>query len=197
VPAQSACGRPPGHPPCRHCHGACERHHPLATGRRATATGGGERSGLSPAEGDRPAPARHRRNRERHAEASAIEARNHEAKAEAERVRAVAAADKASRVSEFLGGIFEAADPLGLSGYGAVIPKATGETLTVRELLNRGAARIDFRSDTDARHARPHQGPNRQRPAQPGGVRPCPALAGPRRLQLREKHLASNIPETV
>jgi tetratricopeptide (TPR) repeat protein/tRNA A-37 threonylcarbamoyl transferase component Bud32 len=77
------------------------------------------------------------------AEASALVARNQEIAANAARARAESEAEKAKRVAEFLGGIFEAADPLGVSGYGGLIPKTTGEKLSVLELLNRGAARID------------------------------------------------------
>ena len=77
------------------------------------------------------------------AENSERDAKKQKEAAEEQRVRALASADKAQRVSVFLGGIFEAADPIGLSGYGSVIPKVTGESLTVRELLNRGAAQLE------------------------------------------------------
>jgi hypothetical protein len=76
------------------------------------------------------------------AEASAAEARRRKEEAEQQRGRAAAAAEKAERVATLLGGIFEASDPLGVSGYGSVIPKASGEALTARQLLDRGAARI-------------------------------------------------------
>src|SRR5262249_46291762 len=61
----------------------------------------------------------------RHAESSEAQTKIQKEAAETERGRAVAEAEKARRVAEFLGGVFEAADPLGLSGYGSIIPKAT------------------------------------------------------------------------
>jgi tetratricopeptide (TPR) repeat protein/tRNA A-37 threonylcarbamoyl transferase component Bud32 len=132
----------------------------------------------------------------RKAEASAIKARNQEAVAEAARARAVASADKASRVSEFLGGIFEAADTIGVSGYGGVIPKATGEKLTALELLNRGAARID--QDTtlspDTRALIKDRIGNALLSL--GEIdRATPLLT--EALKLREKHLGPEHPDTV
>lgn len=132
----------------------------------------------------------------RNAEASATEARNQEAAAKAERSRALAAAEKASRVSEFLGGIFEAADPLGLSGYGGVIPKATGEHLTAVELLNRGAERIDG-DQTLSPEIRAHIKDRIGNALLSLGEfdRAAPLLNDA--LHLREKHLGREHPDTV
>ncbi len=68
-------------------------------------------------------------------------------KALAEKRRAQAEAEKATKISKLLVGMFESSDPLGLSGISYSIPKATGEKLTAREILDRGAARIEADKD--------------------------------------------------
>lgn len=68
-----------------------------------------------------------------------------EANAEAERIareEAVRQQNNAERTTDFLVGIFQTADSLGLNGVPFFIPRNTGETLTVNELLARGRERI-------------------------------------------------------
>jgi tetratricopeptide (TPR) repeat protein len=55
---------------------------------------------------------------------------------------ALAEADKAKRVSEFLGGIFDASDPLGVMAAANYIPKDIGQHVTAVEILGHGAKRI-------------------------------------------------------
>jgi tRNA A-37 threonylcarbamoyl transferase component Bud32 len=50
-------------------------------------------------------------------------------------------AQKAGKLAEFLVGLFEASDPVG-QGITFFIPKATSETLTAKEILKRGAERV-------------------------------------------------------
>ncbi|MEZ6105577.1 MAG: tetratricopeptide repeat protein [Pirellulaceae bacterium] len=66
--------------------------------------------------------------------------------AEAERAakqEALAQQSRAEQTAEFLVGIFQAADSLGLNGVPFFIPRNTGEQLTVNDLLSRGKERIE------------------------------------------------------
>jgi tetratricopeptide (TPR) repeat protein/tRNA A-37 threonylcarbamoyl transferase component Bud32 len=78
----------------------------------------------------------------------AVEARRQQRIAEAqsrlagtEAARARREATKAQRTAQVLTQMFEATDPLGLSGIPALKPRA-GEVLTARQILDRGAARV-------------------------------------------------------
>jgi tetratricopeptide (TPR) repeat protein len=79
------------------------------------------------------------------AEASAAVARAQQAAAEV-------AGAKARRTAQFLAGIFEGADPLGLNGYKVPIPRGGGG-MTLRDVLVRGAERIraELREDAEVR----------------------------------------------
>jgi tetratricopeptide (TPR) repeat protein len=61
---------------------------------------------------------------------------------EAER-QAHTEAAKAEKVSDVLVGMFEAADPLGLNGYSFFTPAYVGEKVTARQILDRGAERVE------------------------------------------------------
>jgi serine/threonine protein kinase/Tfp pilus assembly protein PilF len=56
---------------------------------------------------------------------------------------AEAEAAKANQVVDFLIGTFQTSDPLGLNGLSFYIPKSTGESLTAKEILERGAAKCE------------------------------------------------------
>jgi tetratricopeptide (TPR) repeat protein len=77
----------------------------------------------------------------RHAVANEAQARAQKHLADDQRAEAEAAADKANRLSEILIGMFEANDPLGVSGTGAYSVGA-GSDLKAQELLERGAAKL-------------------------------------------------------
>lgn len=56
-------------------------------------------------------------------------------------------ATRAQSAAEFLGGLFEASDPLQMSAAASAIPRLRGEKLGPHELLLRGAEQLDKRSD--------------------------------------------------
>jgi serine/threonine protein kinase/tetratricopeptide (TPR) repeat protein len=72
--------------------------------------------------------------------------------AQAEALRATREAAKANRITQVLTGMFEASDPLGLNGAPLLAVK-TGETLTARQILDRGAARLatDLKEEPEVR----------------------------------------------
>jgi len=76
------------------------------------------------------------------AEESAKQAKHEQERAEKQEVRALSEAEKANRVTQFITGLFEASDPLGLGGFSFYIPKSMGEKLTAQEILRRGAEKI-------------------------------------------------------
>jgi tetratricopeptide (TPR) repeat protein/predicted Ser/Thr protein kinase len=62
--------------------------------------------------------------------------------AKRQEIAAATALKQSQALSTILLGLFEASDPLGLSGSGAFVPRASGEKVTARELLEEGANRI-------------------------------------------------------
>lgn len=85
------------------------------------------------------------------AEENADKALQQRQRAERESARAIAEANKAKSVTQFMIGLFEASDPFGLGGYSFYIPKAMGEKLTAREILQRGADKIAADKQTPPR----------------------------------------------
>jgi tetratricopeptide (TPR) repeat protein len=79
--------------------------------------------------------------------AAFYEAKVARAQAAAGEQRARTEATRAEGVAEFLGGLFEASDPLQISGTTAAIPRLRSEQLTAREMLLRGAEQLDQQSD--------------------------------------------------
>jgi serine/threonine protein kinase/tetratricopeptide (TPR) repeat protein len=88
----------------------------------------------------------------RRAEGNAAEARKQQGIAEAQRAVALAEAAKAGKIAEVLAGMFEASDPLGLNGA-PLLAFRSGDTLTAREILDRGAARVvnDLKAEPEVR----------------------------------------------
>jgi tetratricopeptide (TPR) repeat protein/tRNA A-37 threonylcarbamoyl transferase component Bud32 len=70
---------------------------------------------------------------------AAGKAKDAEARAVAEKTNAVAAADTANQVSEFLASLFQVSDPVGLSGYAYRAGNEQSQSITAREILDRGA----------------------------------------------------------
>jgi tetratricopeptide (TPR) repeat protein len=75
------------------------------------------------------------------AEGLAEDARHQQSVAEEQSRVARAEAEKASKTAQVLTGMFEDSDPLGLHSVPFLQPR-TGETLTAREILDRGAERV-------------------------------------------------------
>jgi tetratricopeptide (TPR) repeat protein len=78
----------------------------------------------------------------RHAQAYALEVKLQKEEADSQRLAAREEADRSRQVTQFLVGLFEASDPLGLNGFTFGLVSKTGEELTAQELLDRGAKRI-------------------------------------------------------
>jgi tetratricopeptide (TPR) repeat protein/tRNA A-37 threonylcarbamoyl transferase component Bud32 len=62
---------------------------------------------------------------------------------------AEAESQKKDKMVELLRGIFDASDPLGMSGLSFYIPPATGEELTLKQALDRGVVRITRETGQD------------------------------------------------
>ena len=87
------------------------------------------------------------RENEAHAKNQKALAQQRQTEAETQKSRALAEADKATKVSGFLVGLFEASDPFGLGVGAHYIPRSTGETLTANQILDRGAEKIAHEKD--------------------------------------------------
>jgi serine/threonine protein kinase len=86
------------------------------------------------------------------AEDNAAKALKQQGLAEEQSRIARAEADKAGKIAQFLSGLFEANDPLGLSSA-PLLTFRTGEIQTAREILDRGAERVakDLKAEPEVR----------------------------------------------
>jgi serine/threonine protein kinase/Tfp pilus assembly protein PilX len=82
-------------------------------------------------------------------QAARLEAEEAKARAVAAAKEAVAAAAQRTKVAEFMTGLFETVDPIGLDGYGLRASNESGQKLTARQLLDRGARQIKTGTDLD------------------------------------------------
>jgi tetratricopeptide (TPR) repeat protein len=78
-----------------------------------------------------------------------LEAQEAEGRALAAAAKAHSEAEQRAKVAQFLVGLFEAADPIGYYGYSMRASNETGQKLTARELLDRGAKKIKGAAQVD------------------------------------------------
>lgn len=71
-----------------------------------------------------------------------IEARNQTIKAEANRVKAFKESERANRVAGFLIGLFDSADPVGLTGYAFGADPKRGAKVSVKDILDQGTKQL-------------------------------------------------------
>jgi len=95
------------------------------------------------------------RNETKRADQNAAQALRESAKAVAEAEKARNESERANQVARFLVGLFDAADPIGLTGYAFGPDPARGSKVTAKELLDQGVKKIrgDLKEQPEVRAA--------------------------------------------